>query len=201
MERYEHQKIEAKWREKWAAAHVYRTTENPGKEKFYILDMFPYPSGVGLHVGHPKGFIATDVIARYKRMNGCNVLHPMGWDAFGLPAEQYALKNKVHPMISTDENIARYKKQLEKISLDYDWEREISTTYPSFYKWTQWTFIQMFKRGLVFQSNEPINWCPSCLTGLANEDLEDGACERCGTPIEKKKLPQWEIKITDYADR
>ena len=201
MERYEHQKIEAKWREKWAAAHVYRTTENPGKEKFYILDMFPYPSGVGLHVGHPKGFIATDVIARYKRMNGCNVLHPMGWDAFGLPAEQYALKNKVHPMISTDENIARYKKQLEKISLDYDWEREISTTYPSFYKWTQWTFIQMFKRGLVFQSNEPINWCPSCLTGLANEDLEDGACERCGTPIEKKKLPQWVIKITDYADR
>lgn len=201
MERYEHQKIEQKWREKWAAANVYKTTEDPGKEKFYILDMFPYPSGVGLHVGHPKGFIATDVISRYKKMNNFNVLHPMGWDAFGLPAEQYALKNKVHPKISTDENIARYKSQLEKISLDYDWEREISTTYPSFYKWTQWAFIQMYKKGLVFQSNEPINWCPSCKTGLANEDLEDGKCERCGTPIEKKKMPQWVIKITDYADR
>jgi leucyl-tRNA synthetase len=201
MERYEHQKIEAKWREKWAVANAYRTTEDPSKEKFYILDMFPYPSGVGLHVGHPKGYIATDVISRYKKMNNFNVLHPMGWDAFGLPAEQYALKNKVHPKIATNENIARYKSQLEKISLNYDWEREISTIDPSFYKWTQWTFIHMFKKGLVFQSNEPINWCPSCKTGLANEDLENGACERCGTPIEKKKIPQWVIKITDYADR
>lgn len=201
MERYEHLKIESKWRTQWDAARVYATTEDPDKQKFYILDMFPYPSGVGLHVGHPKGYIATDVISRYKRMNGFNVLHPMGWDAFGLPAEQYALKNKVHPRIATDENIARYKRQLEKISLNYDWDREISTTDPSFYKWTQWAFIQMFKKGLVFQSNEPINWCPSCKTGLANEDLENGACERCGTPIEKKKIPQWVIKITDYADR
>ncbi|MFA5985882.1 MAG: class I tRNA ligase family protein [Parcubacteria group bacterium] len=201
MERYEHQKIEAKWREAWTAANVYKTTEDPKKEKFYILDMFPYPSGDGLHVGHPKGYIATDVISRYKKMNNFNVLHPMGWDAFGLPAEQYALKNKMHPKIATDHNIATFKKQLEKISLNYDWEREISTIDPSFYKWTQWTFIRMFKKGLVFQSNEPINWCPSCKTGLANEDLENGACERCGTPIEKKKIPQWVIKITDYADR
>ena len=201
MERYEHQKIEQKWREKWTDANVYKTTEDSGKEKFYILDMFPYPSGVGLHVGHPKGYIATDVISRYKKMNNFNVLHPMGWDAFGLPAEQYALKNKVHPKVATDQNIATFKKQLEKISLNYDWEREISTTDPAFYKWTQWAFIQMFKKGLVFQSNEPINWCPSCKTGLANEDLENGACERCGTPIEKKKIPQWVIKITDYADR
>ncbi len=201
MERYEHKKVEEKWRERWAQANVYRTTEDADKEKFYILDMFPYPSGEGLHVGHPKGYIATDIISRYKKMQGFNVLHPMGWDAFGLPAEQYALKNKVHPRIGTDKNIATFKKQLEKISLNYDWEREISTTDPKFYKWTQWTFIQMYKKGLVFQSNEPINWCPSCKTGLANEDLENGCCERCDTPIEKKKIPQWVIKITDYADR
>lgn len=201
MERYEHQKIEEKWRKKWAAANVYATTEDPDKEKFYILDMFPYPSGVGLHVGHPKGYIATDVISRMKKMQGYNVLHPMGWDAFGLPAEQYALKNHVHPRVAVENNIATFKKQLEKISLNYDWDREIATTDPAYYKWTQWAFVQMFKKGLVFRSDEPINWCPSCKTGLANEDLEDGACERCNTPIEKKRLPQWVIKITDYADR
>ncbi|MEA3323025.1 MAG: class I tRNA ligase family protein, partial [Patescibacteria group bacterium] len=201
MERYEHKKVEQKWRNKWNEANVYKTTENPDKEKFYILDMFPYPSGEGLHVGHPKGYIATDIISRYKKMQNFNVLHPMGWDAFGLPAEQHALKNKVHPRIGTDKNIATFKKQLEKISLNYDWEREISTTDPEFYKWTQWAFIQMYKKGLVYQSNEPINWCPSCKTGLANEDLENGCCERCDTPIEKKKIPQWVIKITDYADR
>ena len=201
MERYEHKIIEQKWREEWDKSQVYKTTEDKEKEKFYILDMFPYPSGEGLHVGHPKGYIATDIISRYKKMQNFNVLHPMGWDAFGLPAEQYALKNKVHPRIGTDKNIATFKKQLEKISLNYDWDREISTTDPEFYKWTQWTFIQMYKKGLVYQSNEPINWCPSCKTGLANEDLENGACERCDTPIEKKKMPQWVIKITDYADR
>ncbi len=201
MERYNHREIEQKWRDKWTAANVYKTTEDSGKKKFYILDMFPYPSGVGLHVGHPKGYIATDVISRFKKMNNYNVLHPMGWDSFGLPAEQYALKNKVHPRVAVEQNIMAFKKQLEKISLNYDWEREIATTDPSFYKWTQWAFLQMFKKGLVFQSNEPINWCPSCMTGLANEDLENGACERCGTPIEKKKIPQWVIKITNYADR
>ncbi|XLQ19662.1 MAG: alpha/beta fold hydrolase [Candidatus Moraniibacteriota bacterium] len=201
MKIYKHKEIEDKWRKKWNESNVYKTTEDSDKEKFYILDMFPYPSGEGLHVGHPKGYIATDIISRYKKMQNFNVLHPMGWDAFGLPAEQYALKNKVHPRIGTDKNIATFKKQLEKISLNYDWEREISTTDPEFYKWTQWTFIQMYKKGLIFQSNEPINWCPSCKTGLANEDLENGCCERCDTPIEKKKIPQWVIKITDYADR
>ena len=201
MERYEHKIIEQKWRDEWNNSDVYKTTEDKEKEKFYILDMFPYPSGAGLHVGHPKGYIATDIISRYKKMSGYNVLHPMGWDAFGLPAEQYALKNKVHPRVGTDKNIDTFKKQLEKISLNYDWDREISTTDPDFYKWTQWAFIQMYKKGLVYQSNEPINWCPSCKTGLANEDLENGCCERCDTPIEKKKIPQWVIKITDYADR
>lgn len=201
MERYDHQSIEEKWRKKWTVANAYKTTEDPDKKKFYILDMFPYPSGVGLHVGHPKGYIATDVMSRMKKMQGYNVLHPMGWDAFGLPAEQYALKNHVHPRVAVENNIATFKKQLEKISLNYDWEREFSTTDPAYYKWTQWAFVQMFKKGLVFRSDEPINWCPSCKTGLANEDLEDGACERCNTPIEKKKLPQWVIKITDYADR
>ncbi|MEN8252488.1 MAG: leucine--tRNA ligase [Patescibacteria group bacterium] len=201
METYNHKEIEQKWREKWDAANIYKTTEDSDKEKFYILDMFPYPSGEGLHVGHPKGYVATDIISRYKKMTGFNVLHPMGWDAFGLPAEQHALKNKVHPRVGTDKNIATFKKQLEKISINYDWERELSTTDPEFYKWTQWAFIQMYKKGLVYQSNEPINWCPSCKTGLANEDLENGCCERCDTPIEKKKIPQWVIKITDYADR
>ncbi|MCD5384315.1 MAG: class I tRNA ligase family protein, partial [Candidatus Pacebacteria bacterium] len=201
MQKYDHKAVEQKWRDAWDNANVYRTTEDSDKEKFYILDMFPYPSGEGLHVGHPKGFIATDIISRYKKMKGFNVLHPMGWDAFGLPAEQHALKNKEHPKINTDKNIARYKEQLENISLNYDWSREISTTDPDFYKWTQWTFIQMFKKGLVFESNEPINWCPSCKTGLANEDLEDGKCERCDTEIEKKPIRQWVIKITDYADR
>jgi leucyl-tRNA synthetase len=201
MERYDHKKIEKKWQELWHTANAYRTTEDPNKEKFYILDMFPYPSGAGLHVGHPKGYIATDIISRYKKMQGFNVLHPMGWDAFGLPAEQHALKNKVHPSINTNENIATYKRQLEKIALNYDWERELSTTDQDFYKWTQWAFIQMFKKGLVFESNEPINWCPSCKTGLANEDLEDGKCERCDSEIENKPIRQWVIKITDYADR
>jgi leucyl-tRNA synthetase len=200
-QKYDHRKIDNKWRKRFADANVYRTAQESDKEKFYILDMFPYPSGAGLHVGHPKGYIATDIISRYKKMMGFNVLHPMGWDAFGLPAEQHALKNKVHPKINTDENIARYKQQLEKISLNYDWEREISTTDPEFYKWTQWAFIQMFKKGLVFESNEPINWCPSCKTGLANEDLEDGKCERCDSEIEKKPIRQWVIKITGYAER
>ncbi len=199
--KYDHKEIDQKWRKAWDEAGVYKTTEDADKEKFYILDMFPYPSGAGLHVGHPKGYIATDIISRYKKMKGFNVLHPMGWDAFGLPAEQHALKNKVHPSINTNKNIARYKEQLEKISLNYDWDREISTTDPEFYKWTQWAFIQMFKKGLVFESNEPINWCPSCKTGLANEDLEDGKCERCDSEIEQKPIRQWVIKITDYADR
>lgn len=198
---YNHKEIEAKWQEKWEKEGTYKTLDSFSKPKKYVLDMYPYPSGEGLHVGHPKGYIATDVYARMSRMQGFNVLHPMGWDAFGLPAEQFALKNKVHPKISVAKNIARYKEQLEMIGLDYDWSREINTTDPEYYKWTQWCFVKMFEKGLVYQSHEPINWCPSCKTGLANEDLEDGKCERCGSEIEQKPLAQWVIKITDYRDR
>jgi len=201
MKEYNHKKIEKKWQKYWSEKKVYEAKDGGKKEKIYVLDMFPYPSGEGLHVGHPKGFIATDIYSRFKRMNNFNVLHPMGWDAFGLPAENYALKNKIHPEIATKKNVARYKKQISILGLDYDWKREVNTTDPEYYKWTQWIFLQMFKKGLAYESEEPINWCPSCKTGLANEDLEDGKCERCGSEIEQKPIRQWVLKITDYADR
>jgi len=198
---YNHQEIENKWREKWERDGVYKTKTDQSKPKYYILDMFPYPSGVGLHVGHPKGYIATDIFARMMMMQGYNVLHPMGFDAFGLPTENYAIKNKIHPQKATDDNIINYKRQLSILGFSYDWEREVVTCDPQYYKWTQWTFLQMFNRGLAFESFEPINWCPSCKTGLANEDLEDGRCERCGSIIEQKPLRQWVLRITDYAER
>jgi leucyl-tRNA synthetase len=201
MTEYNHREIEKKWQAKWQKDATYKTSDDLSKPKYYVLDMFPYPSGQGLHVGHPKGYIATDILSRFKRMSGFNVLHPMGWDAFGLPAENYALKNKLHPRISTEKNVARYKEQLEILGVDYDWSREINTTDPSYYKWTQWIFLQLFNKGLAFESFEPINWCPSCKTALANEDLEGNACERCGTIVEKKPMRQWVLKITDYADR
>jgi leucyl-tRNA synthetase len=199
--RFEHAEIEKKWQERWEKEGTYRAEEGTGKPKKYVLDMFPYPSGEGLHVGHPKGYIATDIFSRHARMTGHEVLHPMGWDAFGLPAENYALKHKVHPRIAVEKNIATFKAQLAHIGFDYDWSREINTTDPAYYHWTQWIFLKLFEQGLAFQSDEPINWCPSCKTGLANEDLDGNACERCGTPVEKKKLPQWVLKITAYADR
>jgi len=198
---YSPKEIESKWRSAWREENLYKTKDYFSREKYYVLDMFPYPSGEGLHVGHPKGYIATDIMARQKMMEGKNVLHPMGWDAFGLPAENYAIKNKIHPEVAVSKNIIRFKEQLEKIGFTYDWSREVRTTDPAYYKWTQWTFIQMFKRGLAYESYEPINWCPSCKTGLANEDLEDGHCERCGTLVEKKPMRQWVLKITDYAER
>ncbi|MDD4610755.1 MAG: leucine--tRNA ligase [Patescibacteria group bacterium] len=201
MNKYNHQEIEKKWQKVWAETELYKTGEDKEKPKYYILDMFPYPSGAGLHVGHPKGYIATDIFSRLKMMQGHNVLHPMGWDAFGLPAENFALKNKIHPRVATEQNIKMFKEQLLKLGFTYDWEREINTTDPEFYKWTQWAFIKMFERGLAYESYEPINWCPSCKTGLANEDLEDGKCERCGSDIEQKPMRQWVLKITDYADR
>jgi len=197
---YNHQKIEAKWQARWDKQNLFNNAKDAGN-KYYILDMFPYPSGVGLHVGHPRGYIATDIIARYHLLQGERVLHPMGWDAFGLPAENYALKQKVHPRKSTAANVENYRRQLKMLGLAYDWSREVNTTDPDYYKWTQWAFGEMFKRGLVYESREPINWCPTCLTGLANEDLEDGKCERCGSLVEKKPLRQWVIKITDYAER
>jgi len=201
MKKYDHKKIENKWQKQWSSKRVYKTDDYSKKPKFYVLDMFPYPSGEGLHVGHPKGYIATDVISRMKRMQGYNVLHPMGFDAFGLPAENYAIKTKINPSVAVAKNVARYKKQLEIIGFDYDWSREINTTDPKYYKWTQWIFLKLLEKGLAYESYEPINWCPSCKTGLANEDVEDGRCERCDTIVEKKPMRQWVLKITDYADR
>lgn len=199
---YDHKSIESKWQKKWADENIYTQSESPDKPKCYVLDMFPYPSGKGIHMGHPKGYTATDVYSRFKHMNGFNMLHPMGWDAFGLPAENYAIKNKVNPKISTTEKVQRFKQQLSLIGFSYDWNREIDTTDPKYYKWTQWAFLQMYKKGLAFESHEPINWCPECKTGLANEDLEsDGTCERCGSIVEQKPMRQWVLKITDYADR
>ena len=197
---YNHQEIEKKWQKIWQNNQLYLVKEDFTKPKYYILDMFPYPSGAGLHVGHPKGYIATDIFARFKRMQGYNVLHPMGFDAFGLPAENYAIKNKVNPKISVAQSIAQFKKQLDVLGFSYDWSREVNTTDPNYYKWTQWIFLQMWKKGLAYESNEPINWCPSCKTGLANEDLENGLCERCGQAVEQKPLRQWVLKITDYAE-
>ncbi|TXG77283.1 leucine--tRNA ligase [Candidatus Dojkabacteria bacterium] len=197
--KYQPEKIEKKWQKVWDEEGVFRQYHRPKKQ--YVLDMFPYPSGAGLHVGHPKGYIASDVYARFKQLEGYGVLHPMGWDAFGLPAEQYAIKNKVHPEAAVKKNIATFKKQLEKIGFTYDWQREINTTDPEYYRWTQWIFLQMWKKGLAYQSYDPINWCPSCQTGLANEDLENGHCERCGTLVEKRPMRQWVLRITAYADK
>lgn len=240
MKKFEFKKKEKKWKKKWQEWQLDKIKEDQKKPKKYILDMFPYPSGHGLHVGHPKGYIATDILARYYKMKGFNVLHPMGWDAFGLPAENFALKNKIHPEIATNENIKRFKNQLNKIGLNYDWSREIKTTDPEFYKFTQLIFLKMYNsfydedldrarpivelendpflekkankaqlsiqdyinsQRLVYESFEPINWCPACQTGLANEDLENGHCERCGSLVEKKPMRQWVIRITKYAHR
>jgi len=198
---YDHLKIEKKWQACWNKNKVNKTFEVGKKPKCYVLDMFPYPSGDGLHVGHPRGYIATDVYSRFKKMQGFNVLHPMGWDAFGLPAENYAIKNKISPDVAMKKNIKRFKGQLQMIGLNYDWDREISTTDPKYFKWTQWVFLQMYKKGLAYESYAPINWCPSCKTGLANEDLDGDKCERCGTVIEKKPMRQWVLKIRDYADK
>ncbi|MFT5280919.1 MAG: leucyl-tRNA synthetase [Flavobacteriaceae bacterium] len=201
-ERYDHNDIEKKWQDIWSEQSLYETEDISSKEKCYVLDMFPYPSGEGLHVGHPRGYIATDIYSRMKRMQGYNVLHPMGWDAFGLPAENFAIKNKVHPSIAVEKNVARFKEQLSLIGPNYDWSHEINTTDPEFYKWTQWIFLKMYEKGLAYESHEPINWCPTCKTGLANEDVEsDGTCERCDSAVEKKPMRQWVLKITDYADR
>ena len=200
-EKYNHAEIEQKWQRIWAEKNAFETPDIASEKKCYVLDMFPYPSGDGLHVGHPKGYIATDVYARTKMMQGYDVLHPMGWDAFGLPAENYAIKNKVHPKVAVEKNIARFKDQLSKIGFTYDWNREINTTDPEYYKWTQWIFLQLYKKGLAYESFEPINWCPSCQTGLANEDLEQGKCERCGSIVEKRPMRQWMLRITEYADK
>ncbi len=196
---YNHKEIEKKWRHNWDVNPI---NVNDGKKpKYYCLDMFPYPSGSGLHVGHWRGYVISDVWSRYKMLHGYHIIHPMGWDAFGLPAENYAIKMKTHPAISTAENIANIKRQINEISALYDWDMEVNTTDPSFYRWTQWIFVQMFKKGLAYQKEMPINWCPSCKTGLANEEVVNGCCERCGAEVTKKNLKQWMLKITAYADR
>ncbi|MFV0527965.1 MAG: leucine--tRNA ligase [Lachnospiraceae bacterium] len=196
---YNHRAIEEKWKKNWAQRPV--NQETPDKEKYYCLDMFPYPSGNGLHVGHWRGYVISDVWSRYNILQGKYIVHPMGWDAFGLPAENYAIKMGVHPSISTRENVENIKKQIQDIAAVYDWDMEVNTTDPEFYKWTQWIFVKMFKAGLAYEKEFPINWCPSCKTGLANEEVVNGACERCGTPVTKKNLCQWMLKITKYADR
>lgn len=193
--------VEKKWQEIWE--HVpYGVAKKTGSgKKYYCLDMFPYPSGSGLHVGHWRGYVLSDVYARMKVLQGYNVLHPMGWDAFGLPAENAAIKEGKHPKIATDANIANFKRQLRQIGAVYDWSKELSTTDPEYYKWTQWIFVQMFKQGLAYESMTPINWCSSCLTGLANEEVVSGGCDRCGTKVEAKRIRQWVLKITDYAEK
>ena len=200
MKKYQPQKTEKKWQKKWADAKIFQVNDFSKKPKFFVLDMFPYPSGAGLHVGHPRGYVGTDIIANYMRMKGYNVLHPMGWDAFGLPAENYAIKTGIQPEISTKKNIKRFKKQMQDIGLSYDWSREINTTDPNYYKWTQWIFLKLFEQGLAYRKKLPINWCPSCKTGLANEEVVAGKCERCGTQVTKKNIEQWVLKITDYAE-
>ncbi len=196
---YNHREIEKKWHDIWEENPI--NIDDGKKEKYYCLDMFPYPSGNGLHVGHWRGYVISDVWSRYKMLQGYYLIHPMGWDAFGLPAENYAIKMGIHPSISTADNIKNIKRQINEIAAIYDWDMEVNTTDPDFYKWTQWIFVKMFKEGLAYQKEMPINWCPSCKTGLANEEVVDGKCERCGSEVTKKNLNQWMLKITKYADR
>ena len=195
--------IEKKWQAFWAEHKTFRMPDDPAldKPKYYILDMFPYPSGAGLHVGHPEGYTATDILARYKRMQGCNVLHPMGWDAFGLPAEQYALETGTHPRVTTERNINRFRQQLQALGFSYDWEREISTTDPDYYTWTQWIFLKLYERGLAYQAEVAVNWCPALGTVLANEEVIDGKSERGGHPVIRRPMRQWMLRITAYAER
>ena len=196
---YNHREIEQKWRKIWEEHPV---NVNDGKKpKYYCLDMFPYPSGNGLHVGHWRGYVISDVWSRYKLQQGYYIIHPMGWDAFGLPTENYAIKNKVHPKEVTKKNVARFKAQLQALGYSFDWDREINTTDPNYYKWTQWIFLKLFKAGLAYKTEMPINWCTSCKCGLANEEVVNGVCERCGSPVIRKGKSQWMLKITAYADK
>lgn len=198
---YNHQEIEKKWQNYWLENKTFKTKDNLGQKKFYALDMFPYPSGAGLHVGHPEGYTATDIVSRYKRMQGYNVLHPMGWDAFGLPAEQYALDTGNSPAEFTKRNIQTFKRQIQELGFSYDWDREVSTTDPEYYKWTQWIFIQLYKKGLAYIDEVPVNWCEALGTVLSNEEVVDGVSERGGHPVVRRPMKQWVLKITAYADR
>ncbi|HCN60976.1 MULTISPECIES: leucine--tRNA ligase [Mammaliicoccus] len=198
---YNHQEIEKKWQNFWEENKTFKADDNVGQKKFYALDMFPYPSGAGLHVGHPEGYTATDIVSRYKRMQGYNVLHPMGWDAFGLPAEQYAIDTGNDPKEFTAKNIATFKRQIQELGFSYDWDREVNTTDPEYYKWTQWIFIQLYNKGLAYVDEVAVNWCPALGTVLSNEEIVDGVSERGGHPVVRKPMRQWVLKITEYADR
>ena len=199
--KYNHKSVEPKWQEIWEEKGVFHADEKSDKEKFYALIEFPYPSGQGLHVGHPRPYTALDTVARKRRLEGYNVLYPIGWDAFGLPTENYAIKNHIHPEIVTKNNIARFKKQIQSLGISFDWSREINTTDPDYYKWTQWIFIQLFKKGLAYKKEMNVNWCTSCKCVLANEEVVNGVCERCGSEVVHKVKSQWMLKITEYADR
>ena len=198
---YNHRAIEQKWQKIWDDEKAFAATDDYSKPKYYALVEFPYPSGQGLHVGHPRPYTALDIVARKRRMQGYNVLYPMGWDAFGLPTENYAIKNKIHPRIVTENNVKHFKQQLHSLGYSFDWDREINTTDPQYYKWTQWIFLKLFKEGLAHKSEMPINWCTSCKVGLANEEVVNGVCERCGSPVVRKVKSQWMLKITDYAEK
>ncbi|HCU59422.1 MAG TPA: leucine--tRNA ligase, partial [Alphaproteobacteria bacterium] len=200
-DRYNFRSIEKKWQQIWEDEKIYHVDIDEKKEKFYALVEFPYPSGQGLHVGHPRSYTALDVIARKKRMQGYNVLYPMGFDAFGLPAENYAIKTGIHPAVSTAQNIENFTRQLKSLGFSFDWDRAINTSSPEYYKWTQWMFIQLYKHGLAYKDKIAINWCPSCKVGLANEEVVNGRCERCGAEVVHKQKEQWMIAITKYADR
>ena len=201
MADYNFKEIEKKWQDKWEEAHAFEAVNGSDKEKFFGLIEFPYPSGQGLHVGHPRSYTAMDIIARKRRMQGYNVLYPIGWDAFGLPAENYAIQNNVHPAVITAKNIANFTRQLKMLGFSFDWSREVNTTDPNYYKWTQWIFLQLFKKGLAYKQEMPINWCTSCNVGLANEEVVNGVCERCGGEVIQKRQSQWMLKITEYAQR
>ena len=203
--RYDPAVIEPKWQQVWEERRPFRAPTEPAewaaKPKYYILDMFPYPSGAGLHVGHPEGYTATDILARYKRMRGFNVLHPMGWDAFGLPAEQHAVKTGVHPATNTASNVATFRRQIQSLGFSYDWDREISTSSPDYYRWTQWIFLKLYERGLAYVAEMPVNWCPALGTVLANEEVKDGKYVETGEPVERRNMQQWMLRITAYAER
>ena len=198
---YNHKVVEKKWQKVWDDEKAFAATNDYSKPKYYALVEFPYPSGQGLHVGHPRPYTALDIVARKRRMQGYNVLYPMGWDAFGLPTENYAIKNKIHPKIVTENNVKHFKDQLHSLGYSFDWDREINTTDPKYYKWTQWIFLKLFKAGLAYKKEMPINWCTSCKVGLANEEVVNGVCERCGSPVVRKVKSEWMLKITDYADK
>ena len=198
---FNHHEIEGKWQKYWEENKTFKTSEDKGKRKFYALDMFPYPSGAGLHVGHPEGYTATDILSRLKRMQGYNVLHPMGWDAFGLPAEQYALDTGNDPAEFTEHNINNFRRQIKSLGFSYDWDREINTTDPNYYKWTQWIFLKLYEKGLAYIDEVAVNWCPALGTVLANEEVIDGKSERGGHPVERRPMKQWNLQITAYADR